>query len=85
MDYIILIDFCQIKMLTFIFYFGIITSGKEICNVMIDRWIGISYYQFPSFTNNFERSLYEEWHDYLDTNEYHVEDDDEVGEEKCWD
>lgn len=52
---------------------------------MIDRWIGISYYQFPSFTNNFERSLYEEWHDYLDANEYHVEDDDEVGEEKCWD
>lgn len=49
---------------------------------MIDRWIGISYYQFPSFTNDLERSLYEEWHDYLDDD--YVESDNE-DEEECWD
>ena len=56
--------------------------GKELINVMQDRWIGISYYQFPSFTNDLERSLYEEWHDYLDDD--CVESDNEDGEE-CWD
>jgi hypothetical protein len=51
---------------------------------MIDKWIGISYYQFPSFINNLERSLYEEWHDYLDDNSDYVDYENE-DEEECWD
>ena len=52
---------------------------------MLDKWIGTSYYKFPSFTNNFKRSLYEEWHDYLDDESCYVDNDDEIGEEECWD
>ena len=68
--------------LTFINKYDIIWKQKGERYVMIDKWIGISYYQFPSFVNDLERSLYEEWHDYLDDNNYVVNDNEE---EECWD
>ena len=48
---------------------------------MQDRWIGISYYQFPSFQSSFQRDTYEQWYDYLDDIEDVVEEQE--GEEDC--
>lgn len=52
--------------------------------MMLDQWIGISYYQFPSFDSSFKRDIYERWDEHLDNEDKYITEEQE-GEDECWD
>ena len=58
---------------------------KEIANVVLDKWLEFSYYQFPLFENSFERDIYENWYDYIDGDYIYIEEEYDKGDCVCLD
>ena len=54
-------------------------------DVMLDKWIGMSYYKFPSFDLSFERVAYESWNEFYNEDELYVDYIQDEGEDECWD
>lgn len=53
---------------------------------MLDKWMEISYYRFPSFNSVFERDAYESWDEYLDEHDIYYNDNMQYeGEDECLD
>lgn len=52
---------------------------------MLERWIEMSYNQFPSFESNFQRYIYESWYEYLDSDSIYIIEEYDVGEDECLD